>query len=177
MELHCLCMRTQDVATQETRNKKKTAITCFTAAALISFATNRVVAPVYSNVPSVGRQASENSGSGIASRVCVGSSSAARRVGQKKEFKQLTCAALAWTWPFATVRCAASSVGLFSPPVMYNERCGMCCIAAICAVQAMVSVRKLCHAKTMVNAKSCNGCVKPHATCTLHCGLSLVTRN
>jgi len=77
MELRHLCMRMQDVAMQETRNKKKTAITCFTAVALISFATNRVVAPVYSDVPLVGQQASKTIGSGIASCICVGSSSMA----------------------------------------------------------------------------------------------------
>jgi len=78
----CTRMR-KKVATLETRNKKKTVITCFAAAASISFATNRVAALVYNDAPSVGRQASENSGSGIASRVCVGQ--AARRTESAKK--------------------------------------------------------------------------------------------
>jgi len=127
--VHTRCCNARDKKQKENSHP----ITCFAAAASISFATNRVAVPVYNYAPSVGRQASENSGSDIASRVCVGQAERRAESAKKRNStidesarkkRNSTCAALGWIWTFSTARCAASSIGFFSPPVIHNERCG-----------------------------------------------------
>jgi len=131
------------------RNKRKTAITCFAAAASISFSTNRVTAPVNNDAPSVGRQASKNSGSGIASRVCVGPAarcgvSKNSTIDMSQQKKKSTIDMCNIGMDMGICHCEMHSIQhrLFQSAVIYNECGGMHCITTSFATQAMVSVCK-----------------------------------